>query len=181
MDEQSIVESLQAGEPAALEQLVDLHGDKLFRSAVLLCGDEQIAEDLVQETFLRAFRAASNFRGQSAVFTWMYGILLNVNRKRSRNVFRLIFTDELPEREAEDPVGTASFADEDTVAILVSKALRKLSVKHREVIVLYYYGDMAIDDIAAQIGVGSGTVKSRLHYAKERLRDFLPKELNLFA
>ena len=181
MDDPCVIEALRAGKHEAFEQLVDLHGERLFRSAVLLCGSEQVAEDLVQESFLRAFRAAAKFRGQSAVFTWLYGILLNVNRKRSRNVFRLIFTDEPPEREAEAPAGHAPSADADTVAVLVSGALRQLSVKHREVIVLHYYENMPVEDIARQMRVGSGTVKSRLHYARERLRTLLPEELNLFA
>ena len=181
MDEQSIVKSLQAGEPAALEQLVCLHGDKLFRSAVLLCGNEQLAEELVQETFLQAIRAAVKFRGRSAVFTWLYGMLLNVNRKRCRRAFRLVFTGDLPEEPVMPSTASALSVDKEAVANLVFSALRELSVKHRAVIVLHYYEDMSIDDIAAQLRVGNGTVKSRLHYAKERLRHLLPEELNLFA
>jgi len=130
---------------------------------------------------LCAFQAASKFRGQSAVFTWLYGILLNVNRKRSRNIFRLIFTDRVPEREAEAPVGPASSADAATTAVLVSEALQQLSVKHREVIVLHYLENMPVDDIARQLQVGSGTVKSRLHYARKHLGSLLPEELNHFA
>jgi RNA polymerase sigma-70 factor (ECF subfamily) len=181
MDDRGIIEAFRAGKPEAFEAIVDLHGDRLFRSAVLLGGSEQVAEDLVQETFLRAFRAASTFRGQSAVFTWLYGILLNVNRKRSRTIFRLIFTDQVPEREAQALVGPALSVDAAATAVLVSEALRQLSVKHREVIVLHYYENMPVDDIARQLRVGSGTVKSRLHYARKHLRSLLPEELNHFA
>ena len=181
MDDPCVIEAFREGKQEAFEALVDLHGDRLFRSAVLRCGSEQVAEDLVQETFLRAFRAASAFRGQSAVFTWLYGILLNVNRKRSRNIFRLIFTDQVPEREAEATVGPASLADAAATAVLVSEALQQLYVKHREVIVLHYYENMPIDDIARQLRVGSGTVKSRLHYARKQLRALLPDGLNHFA
>lgn len=134
----------------------------------------------MQETFLRAIRSAAKFRGQSAVFTWLYGILLNVNRKRCRNIFRLIFTDTLPEREAELPPGPAPSLDAAAVSQIVLTAMRRLSVKHREVIVLHYYENMPIDDIARQMQVGCGTVKSRLHYARECLRKLLPDDLNLF-
>jgi RNA polymerase sigma-70 factor (ECF subfamily) len=181
MGEERLGELLRTGQPAALEQLVALYGDRLFRSAVLLGGGEELAEELVQETFVQAIRSAAKFRGQSAVFTWLYGILLNVNRKRYRKSFRLIFTDQPPERPEETPANPAWAMDADVVANLVAETLLQLSLKHREVIVLHYYEDMSIDDIATQVRVGSGTVKSRLHYARERLRNLLPEELNHFA
>ena len=115
------------------------------------------------------------------MFTWLYGILLNVNRRRSRNAFRLIFTHLLPEVASGSPDGPDLSADTEHVVAIISAALQQLSVKHREVIVLHYYEHLSIEDTARQICVSCGTVKSRLHYAREHLRRLLPKELNLFA
>ena len=68
-----------------------------------------------------------------------------------------------------------------SIAVLVSEALQQLSVKHREVIVLHYCENMPVDDIARKLQVGSGTVKSRLHYARKHLGSLLPEEVNHFA
>ena len=84
----------------------------------------------------------------------------------------------LPEEQV---VTEHSSADAATTAVLVSEALQQLSVKHREVIVLHYYENMPVDDIARQLQVGSGTVKSRLHYARKHLGSLLPEEVNHFA
>src|SRR5262245_22144630 len=76
---------------------VDLqaHRDRLLRSALLLCGNETEAEDLVQETFLRALESARQFRGDSTVHTWLHGILLNLRHRRIREQKRLVVDGEL--------------------------------------------------------------------------------------
>jgi len=181
MKDSSPEELLRTGTPEVFECLVEAYGDRLFRSAVLLSGSEQAAEDIVQETFLSAFRAWATFRGHSAVFTWLYGILLNVNRKRSRTASRRILSHFIPERAAGGSDATGLAADTDYIVGLISAALTQLSVKHREVIVLHYYEDMSVEEMATHIRVSCGTVKSRLHYARERLRGLLPQDLNLFT
>lgn len=139
MDDSCFLDALRRGDVAAHERLVDLYGDRLFRSALLLSGDEQVAEDLVQETFLRAIGAIKRFRGQSEVFTWLYGILLNLHRKRRRSLWRLCFTDSLPEPLIEPSESMGELLDAATVSKLVAAALQSLSANHREVIVLHYY------------------------------------------
>jgi len=181
MSECLLAERLRAGETDAVEQIVIDHSDRLFRSAMLLCGNPSRAEDLVQETFFQACRSATRFRGTSAIFTWLYGILLNVHRKQSRKAFRLVFRQDLPEDELDPEQTPDRSADADAIAALVADQLLKLSVKHREVIVLHYYEHASVEEMARILQVGKGTVKSRLHYARERLRILLPEELNLIS
>lgn len=71
-------------------ELIDAYGDRLLRSAYLLCGDETEAQDLVQETFLQALRSNSPFRGDSAVYTWLHGILRNLCFRHLRKQQRLL-------------------------------------------------------------------------------------------
>ena len=179
MEDSYFLDALRRGDVAAHERLVDLYGDRLFRSALLLSGDEQVAEDLVQETFLRAIGAIKRFCGQSEVFTWLYGILLNLHRKRRRSLWRLCFTDSLPEPLIEPSESMGEMLDAATVSKLVAAALQRLSANHREVIVLHYYDGLSVDEIAGIVRVGAGTVKSRLYYARESLRRLLPPDLNL--
>src|SRR3954464_14172722 len=71
------------------------HGDRLLRSAYLLCGDATEAQDLVQETFLQALKSADRFRGESAVHTWLHGILLNLSRHHWRKQKRVVLDENI--------------------------------------------------------------------------------------
>jgi RNA polymerase sigma-70 factor, ECF subfamily len=85
MDEEQLVQGLRSRDPGAVRELVVSHGDRLFRSACLLCGDRAEAQDLVQETLLQAVRSGPRFRGCSSVYTWLHGILLNLTRHYYRD------------------------------------------------------------------------------------------------
>ncbi len=93
---------------AGVRELLSAHGDRLLRSAFLLCGREADAQDLVQETFLQALRAERRFRNQSSVYTWLHGILLNLSRHYHRDRKRIVYggeqVEETPADAAENPV-----------------------------------------------------------------------------
>jgi len=169
-------------QPASLDlqELIDSHGDRLLRSACLLCGDETEAQDLVQETFVQALKSGHRFRGDSAVYTWLHGILLNLCRRHLRKQKRLVFEEERVLKETSQP-SPADGLDQDFCATGLALAVEKLSPEHREVIVLRYYENLKIEEIARQTGVSKGTVKSRLHYAVRCLEQLIPKEMNLFV
>jgi RNA polymerase sigma-70 factor, ECF subfamily len=169
--------------PAPLSDLhvwLDAHGDRLLRSAYLLCGNATDAEDLVQETLLQAFKSSHRFRGESAVYTWLHGILLNVSRHHWRKQKRLVFDERLVLQAALEN-GVPADDDLEFRTAQLAEALQTLSPEHREVIVLRFYENLKIHEIAAQIGLAPGTVKSRLHYAIRCLERLLPDELNVFA
>jgi RNA polymerase sigma-70 factor (ECF subfamily) len=163
-----------------LQALIDAYGDRLLRSACLLCGDETEAQDLVQETFVQALKSAHRFRGESAVYTWLHGILLNLCRRHFRKQKRLVFEEERVLKETVQP-SPADDLDRDFCAKALAQAVQKLSPEHREVIVLRYYENLKIEEMARHIGVSKGTVKSRLHYAVRCLEQFIPREMNLFV
>jgi RNA polymerase sigma-70 factor (ECF subfamily) len=164
------------------QQLVESHGDRLIRSAFLLCGDASEAQDLVQETFVQALKGASRFRGDSSDYTWLYGILRNLCFRHLRIRKRLSIREEVvpePEETASDLIQSES--DVKFCSARLSEALQSLSPDHREVILLRYYENLRIEEIALRTGVSNGTVKSRVHYAVRALRQFLPTEMNVFA
>ncbi|MDO8544044.1 MAG: RNA polymerase sigma factor [Opitutaceae bacterium] len=170
-----------SGAPLDLEVWLQAHGDRLLRSAYLLCGDAMEAEDLVQETLLQAFKSAHRFRGDSAVYTWLHGILLNLNRRHWRKQKRLVFDEAriLRAPVAADRVEPQD--DRDFQLTRLAQAIRTLSPEHREVIVLRFYDNLKIHEIAARTGASAGTIKSRLHYALRHLEKLIPGELNVFA
>src|SRR5436190_18092236 len=178
MAELQRVPAFKAPESLDLQELIDSCGDRLLRSACLLCGDATEAQDLVQETFVQALKSAHRFRGDSAVYTWLHGILLNLCRRHLRKQKRLVFDEALEETVQPSP---ANHLDQDFCATRLAQAIQNLSPDHREVIVLRYYENLKIAEIARQTGVSKGTVKSRLHYAVRHLEQLIPSEMNLFV
>lgn len=181
MDEEQLVQGLQSQEPGAVQELVVSYGDRLFRSACLLCGDQAEAQDLVQETLLQAVRSAHRFGGRSSLYTWLHGILLNLTRHYHRDRKRLVYDEALAHRETVAAEEGPNGLDMAASSSALTEALRGLSQAHREVLVLRFYEDLKIQEIAERLGISRGTVKSRLHYAIAEMQRRLPVELNLFG
>jgi RNA polymerase sigma-70 factor (ECF subfamily) len=180
MKDADLASDLRAGTPGAAARLVYSYGNRLVRSASLLCGDESEAQDLAQEAFLQAIKSARRFRGECAVYTWVYGILLNLWRNRRRKTGRVLYTDNPPDRHSDDPQPHEAL-DSAMRATIVRQALLRLSEEHREAVLLRYFEHLSIDEIADCVGVPAGTVKSRLFHATQRLREEIPEGLNLFG
>jgi RNA polymerase sigma-70 factor, ECF subfamily len=179
MNDQELITALKAGDSDAMQQLLDRYGDRLLRSAYLLCGNETEAQDLVQETFLQAIRSVHRFQGRSAIYTWLHAILLTLTRHHRRNEKRIVYDDELVAREMAEE--RPSQLDAVTASSALRTALQKLSDPHREVIILRYFENMKIHEIATHLDISKGTVKSRLHYAIEEMQKIVPANLNLFG
>src|SRR4051812_41829933 len=89
----------KAADSFDVQEFIDSHGDRLLRSAYLLCGNEAEAQDLVQETLIQALASWPRFRGESALYTWLHGILLNLCRRYHRKQKRLVYDEELVLKE----------------------------------------------------------------------------------
>ncbi len=152
----------------ALAGLYAAHGRPIYRLGIMLLHDEGLAEDLVQETFVRLWRAAGRYDASRAtvrtfVFTLARRAAVDLWRRRDG---ALPLGDHAP--DPEDPAGNAAFAD--LVRRLdVREALDALSPAHREVLELQYHGDLTQTQVAARLGIPLGTVKSRTLYALRAL------------
>ncbi len=147
-----------------ITRLMERHGRELKRLCFLYLKDLSLAEDAAQETFLKAYKALDSFRGESSEKTWLTRIAVNVCRdmQRSawwRHVDRKVALESLP--EPSDPP--------ETPDPTVMGEIMALSTRHREVILLRYYQEMEIADIATALSIPEGTVKSRLGRAREKL------------
>ncbi len=155
---------------AAISRLIDLYGDRLLRLCVQYLNDTSLAEDALQETYLRAYRFLDRFRGDGSELAWLSSIAINAcrNQRRSawfRHVELGLKIDDLADDEASTNTG------DDTVINQVSQ----LPPKYREVILLYYYQRLNTREIAQALSLREGTVSSRLRRAKERLRKTLER------
>ena len=156
------------GESGA-QRLVSEYGNRLFAAAILLCSDEGEAEELVFRTFERVIKKISQYKPTGDFFSWIYAIMLNFRRmdlrKKHPDVIPVGTPIDIPEGST---VGVADirkmFTEED-----VAYALARISPLLKEVVVLKYFEDRDIDEIATLLAVPPGTVKSRLHNAREEL------------
>jgi RNA polymerase sigma-70 factor, ECF subfamily len=180
MTDSEILAGLKRGDANASAELVDLYGDRLLRSAFALCGNESDAQDLAQEALLQAVKSARRCRGTSTVYTWLHGILLNVTRRFFRKQRRLTYVAEVPEERTSPPEAGARL-DAGRASNAITRALRALSYPHREVVILRYYEELSVKEVAKRTRTSQGTVKSRLHYALRHLRELVPGELNRFT
>jgi RNA polymerase sigma-70 factor (ECF subfamily) len=130
---------------------------------------------------VEALRSVHRFRGQASLYTWLHSILLNLTRHHHRDNKRIVYDNELAAQETSTLEEQVDATDIESAGAELQRALGQLSDSHREVLVLRYYEHMKMDEIARNLGVSKGTVKSRLHYAIREMQKLLPAEMNLFG
>ena len=160
--------------------MVSLYGDGLMRTAFLLCKNEADAHDLVQETFLQAIKCRGNFNSEYALYSWLSGILLNLNRQHYRKKKRTILSDEFENTRDAGTFDPEHHLDKEKVFAVLYSIMEQLSLKHKEILILKYFEELKIHEIAGIVGASKGTVKSRLHYAVKQMQKKMPDHLKGF-
>jgi RNA polymerase sigma-70 factor (ECF subfamily) len=161
-----LVQRILSGDKAAGEQFVIEHYEAIFRFLRNLTGNKEDAEDLTQQTFLRAWEALPSFRGDSSLSTWLHSIAYREYTHWLRSRREFVPLDEIVDMPDEQ-------ANQNLEAVLLRWAIYRLDPEHREVFVLYYVQGFSVSEIAKIIGVPAGTVKSRLFFARQKLRELL--------
>ena len=173
------LEQCREGDSLAIEKMVHTYQRDVYRLALSILDDPDEAEDGTQETFLAALRALSSFREGAAFKTWLFSITINVcrsrlrrgkNRGRLQQILQSLFTLR---GAVEHPEATAILDESDAE---LWNAIRALDDKHRIPVVLRYYHDLPVADIATMLNIPPGTVHSRLNHAREKLRAQLKEE-----
>ncbi|MDT7892966.1 MAG: RNA polymerase sigma factor [Armatimonadota bacterium] len=161
-----LVQRILSGDKAAGEQFVIEHYEAIFRFLRNLTGNKEDAEDLTQQTFLRAWEALPSFRGDSSLSTWLHSIAYREYTHWLRSRREFVPLDEIVDMPDEQ-------ANQNLEAVLLRWAIYRLDPEHREVFVLYYVQGFSVNEIAKIIGVPAETVKSRLFFARQKLRELL--------
>ena len=150
-----------------IDRLMEQYGSSLLRMSALYLKDADLAQDAVQETFVKAYRHLNDYRGESSEKTWLTAICVNTCRDMLRTAwFRhqsRIDVDSLPERPAE-------FAFPDNTVLT---EVMRLPAKYREVVLLRYYEGLKLKEVASALRLTDGKVRSRLNKANDLLRDRL--------
>jgi RNA polymerase sigma-70 factor (ECF subfamily) len=163
----------RAGDPEAIETLVNEHQARLYRLCLSILDSPDDAQDAVQETFIAAIRALPKYRGDAALQTWLYSIAVNACRGQLRKSKRRGKFEE-PEDDAEMSMDRSTPSPEGSViasqhADAIWQAVNSLDEKHRLPVVLRYYHELSTEEIARVLEINLGTVHSRLSNARTRL------------
>src|SRR5215210_3893529 len=171
IEEAELISRAREGSDAAWHSLVLAHQDAIFRLAYLLLGDRDEAEDVAQDTFIRAYHALSTFDDTRPLRPWLIAIATNLVRNRRRSLGRYLAAIRRSIQAEPQPVVTlGERTGQEWEAQTLWQAVRRLKAVEQEVIYLRYFLEMSEADMANALQVAPGTVKSRLHRAVARLR-----------
>ena len=190
-----LVSRFHNGDEAAFVEIMSRYREKIFTVAVSLLRNHADAEEIAQDTFIRAHRGLARFRGDSSLATWLHRIAVNLARNRYWYFFRRRRHTTLSLDCALDAESNATFADliacdaadpaheavTHEFATLVSTCMEKLDARHREILTLRNCLNHSYDEIAQTLGINVGTVKSRIARARENLRTLLAEMCPEFA
>jgi RNA polymerase sigma-70 factor (ECF subfamily) len=177
-DDGALVERVRGGDVAAFEPLVEKYRQRVYRLAYNVLRDKEDAWDVAQEAFIKAYKALPTFRGQAAFYTWLFRIVMNVAHDKARQrgaAGRAFGTERVTEDEWERTMPDPG-EEPDTAAVRaeqrrrISAALETLPEHHRAIIMLSDLEGLSYREIADVLNIPMGTVMSRLHNARKRLR-----------
>jgi RNA polymerase sigma-70 factor, ECF subfamily len=182
LDDNSLVQECRSGRTEAFGVLVRRYQDRLYPTVLRLLGSAEDAEDVLQDTFVRAFEKLDQFHGESSFYTWIYRIAVNLalsghRKRRVRSAYRV--KSEHSSTHGSEPADESPDAD-PTVPIeraererIVTAALDQLGTDHRAVVILKDFDGRRYEEISELLNIPVGTVRSRLHRARCELRERL--------
>ncbi len=178
LDERVLVARARAGDEAAFAALVEAHQDRVYGLARRIVGRAEDAEEVAQDAFLRAWRALPEFRGESAFGTWVHRIASRLALDRRARVAQRARREESVESPPEVAANPAPGGGDDPGPRL-DRLLDLLGAQARAAVVLYYYEDRSVADVATALDVPEGTVKTLLSRARTTLREAMEREARI--
>lgn len=173
MNIQEIVTRCQLGEKEAFHELLKSVEKRALATAYFLSGDKGIAEDILQEAYMKCFLEINNLKEPQAFKVWFFKILIRTGwkmLKKHSNIIPIEITSENEYLFSDEKRETENIIDNYEMKLVMHEAINNLSPKLKTVIVLYYYNDMSIDEISKVTGCFKATIKSRLFYARNDLK-----------
>jgi RNA polymerase sigma-70 factor (ECF subfamily) len=171
VSERQLVARVIEGDPAAQREMYESHVDRVYRLAYRLAGEDELARDFTQLTFIRAFERIGDFRGESSLATWLHTIGVSIALNGLRKV-KTARNREAPIEAASD-IGTFTREAEPDLKARLSAAIDSLSEKYRTVFLMHDVEGFTHEEIGAALGIPTGTSKTRLFQGRAKLREAL--------
>lgn len=182
MDSQEIIKRCQRGEKDAFKELLSTIEKDALATAYLISGTRGIAEDILQETYIKCFKDIDKLKNPEAFKVWFFKILVRTGWEMTKKHSYLMPMDMSNHDELllnNLPPLQEDALDTYETKYIVQKAVNNLSINLKTVVILYYFNDMSIEEIAKVVGCLKATVKSRLFYARSLLKKELSDEFYL--
>lgn len=183
VEDRVLVKRAQAGDYAAFDDLVRRYQERLYATLYHMTSNHEDANDLIQETFIKAHKAIAGFKGDSSFFTWIYRIAVNktINFLKGRRNKIYLSLNDLDFNAEHDPDLVAFVSDKtpgrdmnlSELQQKLNEAMQKLSEVHRLVVTLHDVQGMSHEEISKIMDCNTGTVRSRLFYARQQLQGYL--------
>ncbi len=173
-----LVARVSDGDIDALGKLYERYKSQVYRTATAITHDKRMAEDILQEVFLRVNRYADSFDQTQPFEPWLYRITVNLSYTWTNRAKRWVhcFQDAIERLRAPSKRDPERVTESREQCALLRRAIDSLPDSHRVVIILYYLEDLSVSEVAYALGVPEGTVKSRLYYAREKLRKAIAEQ-----
>lgn len=182
MTVEDLVRRAAEGDTSAFEELVWRYENKVYGLALRMCGSPEDAWDVAQEAFLAAWRGLPSFRGEAGFSTWIYRLTANAaidHLRQTRRQREEVPLDEDALTLASGDGGPQQSAEDKELRAAVASAMESLSVDHRRILVLRELRELSYEEIARELDIDLGTVKSRISRARKALRKILLENGNL--
>ena len=188
--DRALVDRFRNGDAAAFEEMVGRHWDHIYGMVHQLLRNQQDAEEVTQDAFIRAHRGLAAFRGDSAFSTWLYQIATNLARNRywywwRRKRDSTFSIDQAVGGDNDTPLADLIASDAESPGDLtvtqelvdrIAAGMEKLGARHREVLILRNVKNLSYEEIAGILGISEGTVKSRIARARDSLREIIGED-----
>jgi RNA polymerase sigma-70 factor (ECF subfamily) len=172
------IDQVLAGNTNAFSFIVDRHKDKAYNLAFRICANREEAEEIAQDSFLKAFRSLKSFKMKSSFATWLYRIVYNSAISHVRIKKRgILYIEDFP-ADFVDFTGSNISEEESEKEFtnsLINFALQKISTEERSLISLYYYEEMNVEEISEITGISKSNIKVKLFRARQKMLEEIEK------
>ena len=172
------IEQILAGNNNSFSYIVDQHKNKAYNLAFRICGNHEEAEEIAQDSFLKAYRSLKSFKMKSSFSTWLYRIVYNTSISHVRIKKKGVLSLEDFPADATDFIGSNSSeeeAEKEYRSSLVNFALQKINEEERGLISMYYYGELSTDEISDVTGITKSNIKVKLFRARQKMLEIIEK------
>ena len=172
------IEQILAGNSNSFSYIVDRHKNKAYNLAFRICGNHQEAEELTQDSFVKAYKSLGGFKMKSSFATWLYRIVYNTAISHVRIKKKGVLSLEDFPADATDFIGSNTSEEEaerEYRSSLVNFALQKIAEEERGLISLYYYDELSTDEISDITGITKSNIKVKLFRARQKMQEIIEK------
>lgn len=156
-----------------VRQMMDAYQSRLYWHIRRIVVDHDLAQDTLQDTFIKAYQNFHQFKQDSQLYTWLYRIATNESLQQLKKSKRMQKSDEETEHHLQNLVADNVSAEAEEIQVLLQKAIQSLPEKQKLVFTMRYYDDLPYEEISKILDMSEGTLKTNYHYAKQKVEDYI--------